>query len=328
MFSIPRKWEGICLFLSPRSLPMVLPCPISHDGRGQKYLVQLYLLHRFLLWLFSLQYSVTFQKYTKQSDWHLSHLCTFLFSPREEVWAKEYLGFEPVYFKLVFLKTGHMRVISPPQTLPDHLLTFNLTWQGDGGLEDKVLWWRRGRRERDGSYQQENLQQGLIPVWMSMKIGPWLQSTSSLERRLCGFPHWGLWQPSFSPWKRSMLFLGIATELDIDTERERSGTAETHAMSMNLQKKALCVNWFNSKHCPMHTATATSIPFGSQRRRIRLHWRAISQDLSNPLKWLKTFKPFSTTLRNRNTLLKVKLRHGARHRAHSEMHPVLRGYLK
>lgn len=50
---------------------------------------------------------------------------------------------------LFFLKTGHMRVISPPKTLPDHLLTFNLTWQGDGGLEDKVLCWRRGRREGD-----------------------------------------------------------------------------------------------------------------------------------------------------------------------------------
>lgn len=74
----------------------------------------------------------------KQSDWHLSHLCSFLLCPGEEVCAKEYLGFEPIYFKLDFSNAGFMCVIFPPQTLPDHLLTFNLTSQRDNSPEDKM----------------------------------------------------------------------------------------------------------------------------------------------------------------------------------------------
>lgn len=55
---------------------------------------------------FSLQYLICFQKYPKQSDWHLSHLSTILLCPGEEVCAKEYLGFEPIYFKLDFSNAG------------------------------------------------------------------------------------------------------------------------------------------------------------------------------------------------------------------------------
>lgn len=135
--------ECVCPFLIPRHLHTVLPQPISQEGKGHKYLVQALTL------FFSLQYLISLLKYTKQSDWHLSHLRTSLLYPGEEVCAKEYLGFEPVYFKLSFLNTGLMHVISPPQTLPDHLLTFNLTWQKDNGLEDKVLWQGPGRRETD-----------------------------------------------------------------------------------------------------------------------------------------------------------------------------------
>lgn len=119
-------------FSHPRSLLVLLPQLISQEGRGLKYLVQVLTL------LFSLQYLISFQKYMKQSDWHLSHLCTFLLCPGEEVCAKEYLGFEPVYFKLDFPNAGFMYVISPPQTLPDHLLTFNLTSQRDNGPQDKM----------------------------------------------------------------------------------------------------------------------------------------------------------------------------------------------
>lgn len=176
----------------------MLPCPISQEGRGKIFSPALSSALVPTLF-FSLQKLITFQKYTKQSDWHLSDLCTFLLSSREEVWAKECVGFGPVYFKLVFLKTGHMHVISPPQTPSDHLLTFNLTWQEDSGLEDKVWWWGRGRRERerDKPLQRESLQQDFSSVHMSEMMGPWLQNISSLESGFHRLPHWGLWQPLF-----------------------------------------------------------------------------------------------------------------------------------
>lgn len=60
-----------------------------------------------------MQYLISFQKYMKQSDWHLSQLHSFPFYPEEEVCAKEYLGFEPDNFKLDFLNTDLMHVISP-----------------------------------------------------------------------------------------------------------------------------------------------------------------------------------------------------------------------
>lgn len=140
----PCWQKGRCVaFSHSRSLLVVLPQLISQEGRGLKYLVQVLTL------LFSLQYLISFQKYMKQSDWHLSHLCTFLLCPGEEVCAKEHLGFEPVYFKLDFPNAGFMYVISPPQTLPHHLLTFNLTSQRDNGPQDKMPWQGPGRRERD-----------------------------------------------------------------------------------------------------------------------------------------------------------------------------------
>ena len=73
-FSYREKWR--CLpFPHPRSLPTVLLCLISQEGREHKHLLQVLTL------LFSLQYLISFQKYMKLSDWHLSHLCTFLLYP-------------------------------------------------------------------------------------------------------------------------------------------------------------------------------------------------------------------------------------------------------
>lgn len=130
VLSILRKGNVFALFSSQLS-PYGAPSPCLHEGH--QYLVQVLSL------FFSLQHLISFLKYMKQSDWHPSYLCTFLLYPGEEVCTKKYLGFEPVYFKLDFLNTGPLHVTSPPQTLPDHLFTFNLAWQKDKGLEDKVL---------------------------------------------------------------------------------------------------------------------------------------------------------------------------------------------